>query len=300
MPYDALNFHAEVRPIYDADGREIPAEIGRGVYRSDTGAAIATCGANFKPVQHQDVIDPMLQTLKDQGYEIVERPAGRRDLYDLKGQRGAFVDTRTQDNGAIMRSDIIVGDFIEPTGRTHYLQQGPDTMLRRFTALNSHDGTYAVKATSGYYRLLCLNGMMDPQFTAQSYGKHTSGFSIDALRRQIMMAAEMMETDAERFGLYARTRLSAVQAEEFLKGTLAKLPPLPTGEPAWSKPLAQEILRRFEAEDQTVWGLLNAMTAWATHGDLRANAGEITARTGRDGRVAQALRSRDFARLIAA
>ena len=32
-------FVEEVRPIYDAEGREIPASVARGVYRSDTGTS---------------------------------------------------------------------------------------------------------------------------------------------------------------------------------------------------------------------------------------------------------------------
>jgi hypothetical protein len=303
MPLDfgTLDWTAEVRPLYDAQGREIPPGVVRGVYRSDTDQCIASCGADFKPVQHQDVLDPMLQTLKDQGYDIVERSTpDQRSLYDLKGQRGAFASFATQDDGAIMRADIIVGDFIDLAKVTGhgYLGRDSDVMLRRFTALNSHDGTYAVRTTNGYFRVLCLNGLMDPTFTASSYGKHTLGFNVEALKANILRAATLMETDAEKFGLYARTRLSMKQAEEYLKGTLAKLPDTPTGEEAWSKPLVEDILRRFKDEDATVWGLMNAMTNWATHGDLRANAGAITARTGRDERVARAMRAPLFKQLL--
>lgn len=302
MAFDSLDFTAEVRPLYDAAGEEIPGNIVRGVYRSDTGQVIASCGANFKPVQHRDVVDPMLQTLHDQGYEVIERAPEVRSLYDLKGQRGAFATVQTQGGGAIMRADIIVGDFIDLAKVTGhgYLGHGSDVMLRRFTALNSHDGTYAVRATSGYFRLLCLNGLMDPSFTANSYGKHTSNFSVEALRRQIVTAAELMEGDAERFALYAKTRLGIPEAAELLRKTLAALPDKPTGEANWSEALVNEILRRFGQEDATVWGLVAAMTAWATHGEMRTNAGQITGRVDRDSRVARTMRSPEFKRLIAA
>jgi hypothetical protein len=297
---DSINFNAVVRPIFDQNGNEIAPEIGRGVYRDDNDHLMSICGSAFQPVQHVDVIDPMLQTLKDQGYEIIEREGDRRDLYDLKGHRGAFVKVTTQNDGAIMRADVITGDFVQPTGRQSYMDQGPDTMLRRYTALNSHDSTYAVKTTNGYMRLICMNGMMNPLFVASSYGKHTTNFNPASLREQIIMGAKLMENDGETFGKYATTKLSLSQAEEFLKRTLAKLPNKPNGEPHYSEPKVQTILRKFHGEDQTVWGLVNAMTAWATHDDMKGKAGEITGRVNRDGQVGSAMRSHDFADLIAA
>lgn len=191
-----------------------------------------------------------------------------------------------------MRSDIVVGDFVTPKGLNN------DIMLRRFTALNSHDGTYAVKSSAGYFRLACMNGMVNEKFSASTYGKHTSNFSIDALKRSIITAADMMENDSERFGLYASTKLTVDRAEDFLKATLARLPLKANGDENYSEPLTLDILGRFKHEDQTVWGLLNAMTNWATHGEIRAGSGEVTARTGRDDRVARALRSPEFAGLM--
>ena len=300
MNLNGTNFNAVVRPIYDMHGNEIPAEMGRGVYRDDTREMLSICGRSYKPVQHADVLDPLLQTLKDQGYEIVERNPDKRALYDLAGQRGAFGSVQTQDNGAIMRADVIIGDFIQPTGRSSYLEQGPDTMLRRYTALNSHDGSLAVKVTNGYMRLVCMNGMMDPQFVATTYGKHTANFNTDTLKENILRAADMMENDAETFGKYARTPLTIAQAEDFLKRTMAKLPDKPNGEPHFSEPKLQKLLQQFRREDQTVWGLLQSMTWWATHGDMRSTSGEVTGRLRRDAEVAQTMRSNDFAHLIAA
>lgn len=299
MPFDSpvTNWSAVVKPIFDHNGKEIDPTIGRGVYRTDDDSLLAICGQNFKPVQHQDVLDPMLQTLHEQGYEVIERTGrspSQRDFYDLKGQRGAFISTALQANGAIMRSDIVVGDFTTPKGL------GNDIMLRRFTALNSHDGTYAVKSSAGYFRLACMNGMVNEKFSASTYGKHTSNFSIEALKRSILTAADMMENDSERFGLYASTKLSIDRAEDFLKLTLAKLPLKANGEENFSQPLTLDILGRFKNEDQTVWGLLNAMTNWATHGDIRQGSGEVTSRTGRDDRVARALRSPQFDELLLA
>lgn len=296
----ALDWTVDMRPIFDADGNEIDRNIGRAVVRSDTNKVIAVRAPGFKPIQHQDILDPILQKLHDDKVEIHHRVADKKTLYDLRGQKGAFVNIQTQKDGAICRFDIITGDFIEPVGRMYYTgeERGRDTMLRRITGLNSHDGTFAVTVTNGYHRVICMNGMMSTEFVATTYGKHTTNFDIKGLQAKVAMGAELLQADAERIGLYAKTPLTPKVAERFLRKTIARLANRPTGEENWSQSLVTDLLERFQREDQTVWGLVNAMTGWATHGPLKEGSGEVTARTGRDARVAQAMRSPLFSTLL--
>jgi hypothetical protein len=307
MPFDFNsqsenpNFSVKVGDLYTHDGQKVSPEIQRGVYREDTGQLISTCGRNFKPVQHMDVLSPVFDFLDERGFDIeVRNSASGNALYDLAGKKGAFVSTKLSDNGAVMRTDIITGDFIRPTGASAYLDKGPDTMLQKYTLLNSHNGSYAVRATTGWYRLVCMNGIVRPNFSASAYGKHTTNFSVEALKAQIQSAAAAMADDPETFGLYARTKLSPQKARTFLQKTLAKLPNKPDGTPHFSEQLVDTILDQFRKEDQTVWGLMQAMTWWSTHGALKANANVLTARTGREERVATALRTKNWADLYEA
>lgn len=295
-----INFTASVAPILDQAGREIPAELGRGVYREDTGELMSICGPHYKPVQHMEVLMPHLEELDSQGYVIEERAPSQRALYDLAGKKGAFVTTKLVDGGAVLRADIITGDFIEPTGKSSYLKNGPDTMLRQHLVLNSHNQKYAVSSTTRYCRLICMNGIVKPTFSVRAVGKHTLNFNIEGLRQQILKAVVAMEEDAELFGLYATTRLSVVQAEEFVKATFAKLPNKPNGDSHFSDPLLQTILRYFQHEEQTVWGLVQALTYWATHDPMKGGSNEVTGRLSRDQKVAQAMRSGEFKKLLAA
>lgn len=297
----ATDFTVSVAPILDREGREIDPDIARGVYRDDTGELLSTCGKTYEPIQHRDVLNPVLEALDDQGYEIMERSADQRSLYDLKGRKGAFVKTALDGNGAVMRTDIIVGDFIQPSGSSYYLPKGDDTMFRRFTILNSHTGWLAAQALQSYMRLVCLNGMVDAKWTAGIRARHTTGVDVEALRERIAAGVHMGEEDAERFGLYARTKVSPDQARTFFKRTIAKMTgETEEGEPKFSARLVDDLVKRFEREDQTVWGLWNAMTAWATHAPTRAGSTEIGTSLSREGRVAAAMRSKRFEALIAA
>ena len=296
----ATGFSAIVDSVFHPNGTPIESDFGRGVYRDDTGELLAICGPSYHPVQHSDVLNPVFQTLDRLGYQIEERDPSRYDLYDLKGRKGAFGSVKLADNGAVMRADFILGDFIEPTGSGSFLTKGEDTNFFRISVLNSHNSKYAVRVNTSYLRLICMNGMTSPNFSVSTYGKHTQNFNLDAMAKKIEKAMTMMDQDADRFGLWARTKLTPKQAEAFLIATIAKLPNKPNGDDNHSQPLVDKILRLFRDEDQTVWGLYNAVTAWQTHGEIKAGSNLLTARIGRETKVAAMLRAPEFKGLVTA
>jgi hypothetical protein len=299
ITHEDIAFTAIVDELVDRDGKAVPREMARGVYREDTGQLLSVCGNRYAPIQHMDIIDPVLQTLKDGDYEIQERPYGKHDLYDLKGQKGAFVSYETSDYGAKMRANIIVGDFITPTGNTQYLEDGPATMFREYAVLNSHDMSLAARLDPGYKVLACMNGARSTQFSASVRTKHTSGFNVEAFKRQILASAELMANDLPRFEAYAKTKCTVDQAESFLKKTFCKLPDRANGDPHWSQPLLERILKRFkDVEPQTVWGVYMALTWYATHGDMKASSNPLTTSISRDEQVVRTMRSPEMESLL--
>lgn len=296
MSFQDINFIADVGPIFDEHGTEIPESIGRRVFRTDTDQTLSVVGQHYQPIQYTDLISPALSALKEMGYnDIQERQPNPGNLYDLQGKKGAFFWADTAKNGAVMRAQLILGDFINPTGSTSYLDQGPDHNFFRVSFLSSHDSTYAARTDTDYVRTLCMNGMVQPHFSAGFFGRHTSGFSVDAMMRQIQSAMSMMDEDADRFGLWAKTRISVPVAEMILRQTVAKLPNKANGEPHFSEPLVNKILHQFRREDQTVWGLYNACTWWSSHGDVRGSASRLTTTVNREKAVAGMLRSKAWA-----
>ena len=197
-----------------------------------------------------------------------------------------------------MRVDIITGDFLQPTGSSNYLNDGPDTMLFKVSVLNSHNGSLAVRVITSYERLICMNGMTRPDFSAGVYGKHTSGFNVKAMQAKIGNALNGMTHDAEKFGMWAKTRITIEQAQEMLKKTVAKLPNKSNGESHFSERLMNKILDQFRREDQTVWGLYNAVTHWQTHGQRREGSNVISTTIQRETKVASMLRSKAWGELV--
>jgi hypothetical protein len=296
-----INFTTTISDLFDRNGKRLPSELGRGVYRDDTGECIATCGRTHKTVDHMAVINPILNHFNDQGYEVVEREADLHSLYDLKGRKGVFVSAKTDSLGAVMRADIISGDFIEPKARFGGNNKaGDNTMFHRISLLNSHNGSLAVQCNNSYLRLVCLNGMTTADWSTSTRAKHTINLNIEALKSKIRNGLSMMADDAERFGQYAKTKVTLEQATEFFQRTIAKLAQTSDGKARWSEPMVQQMLVNFRQEDKTVWGVWNAMTAWATHGERRANTSALSTTLGREARVADAMRSQHFAALLKA
>jgi hypothetical protein len=298
--FDSINFKAEIRDLYDANGNRVDADKGRGVYRSDTGELLSIVGRNHKIIDHMDVVMPVLDSFEAQGYQVMEREPDLHSLYDLKGKKGVFVTASTSADGAMMRTDIICGDFVEPkpSMRQYRHTDGRDTMFHRVTLLNSHDGSTAVHCNTSYLRLVCLNGMVRADWTASARAKHTSGVQIEALRAKIANAARMMASDADMFSHYASTKVSVEQATEFFERTIAKLAPGSVGKSPFSESLVAQLVENFKREDQTAWGLWNAMTQWSTHGPRRESAGSLTTTLARESRVALAMRTKEWEAIL--
>ncbi len=167
--------------------------------------------------------------------------------------------------------------------------------------LNSHDTTYAAQAYIESLILKCMNGAASPEFSAFFKSKHTTGISADAFSRQIEVGIDMLEKDKERMERYIRTPLNRDQAETMFKLTIAKLPDKPGGEPNWSAALVKRLLELYDEEGtENVWAAYMAMTAWATHDEVRGSGNDLTARVGRNARVATAQRAKEFKELLAA
>lgn len=299
MTFQAINFSTSIADIYDARGRRIDRELGRGVYRNDTGELISIVGKNTKTIDHMEVLSPILDHYDAQGYAIEERTGVRRsELYDLRGRKGVFVSAKSDKNGAVARVDLITGDFIEP--KAGFSRAGDNTMFNRITLLNSHDGSLAVHCNTSYLRLVCLNGMVDAKWTVNTRAKHTLRLDVESLKARIRNGAAAAGGDLDRFQTYANTTVSPTQAAAFFQQTIGKLADKTDGTPNWSEPLVRELLVNFRDEDQTAWGLWNAMTAWASHGKRKQGSSVVGTLLGREERVARAMRQPEWDALLAA
>lgn len=267
LPAETWGWSPEMVRLFDQRGDLVPAKVARGVARSDTGQIIGVAGSRYTPVCHNDVIAAMENAFIDCDVD----PAGVTRTAEM------------HENGAkIAVSYTLNRHVIEP--------KVGDRMKLRFTLRTSHNSTWGVNVRISYLRLVCLNGMVRPEFTAGVYGRHTSGFSVHTFQRQIATAISLMQEDEDRFADYATTRVGYDDARWFFEQTIAR-------RPNWTyDKLVDTLMEQFVREDQTVWGIYNTLTWWSTHNKSTRGA-EHNALVRREERVAQALRSTEFRRL---
>ena len=304
MSIHNLNFEADLRPLFDVNGAQVDPALGRAVHRNDTDQMMAIAGPNFVPLQHKDIVDPILQTLEQGGYDIEERSnASRGQLYDIAGKKAAFIDSQLTLGGAVLRVDIILGDFIEVTGGkgTYGLARGEDTNLFKVSVRNSHNSMYAAGINSSYHRIKCLNGMTQAhnQSGLSIYGKHTASFNLDGMQAKLGNAFEAMSQDAEKFNLWANTMIDVKDAEAMLKKTIAKLSNKPNGDPHWSQATVDKILLNFRREGgKSIWDLYNGVTEFQTHNPFKTNSNRMTVLMGREQKVASMLNSNPWKEFV--
>ena len=144
-----------------------------------------------------------------------------------------------------------------------------------------------------------MNGQTSPSFKSSIRGKHTVGFSLDALQAKVTHSMSLMGDDADKFGVWAKTKLTSQEAIEMLKLTIAKVPDSSLGEERHNPKLLEKLMDLYRAEDSTLYGLYNALTAYSTHEKTRSNSNPITSLLGREGRVADTIRSKEWTQAYA-
>lgn len=275
---EKFDFPVAMKPMFipGADGvlQEVPEDMRRAVVREDTGEVLATVGSKYEITEHKAAFDAVSEALL--GSDL--------DLSRVEVEDGIF------EGGARARRSIIVpAHVVQP--------RVGDRMRFKMDLFNSVDGGWAFRTEFGYFRLVCLNGMVSADFRAGIYARHTSVIDPEALAKQISARLGMMQQDEETFRIWAHRKVSEEAASWFFSETLAKVSRRGLEDDV-NKTLHQKLMIAFNRErDHTVYGLWNAMTWWSTHEPIPRGA-EHNVRLNRENAVATAMRSAAFDEIV--
>ena len=157
-----------------------------------------------------------------------------------------------------------------------------------------YDAINAFRVTMAGRRRLCLNGMVSAERTAMVYARHTAGFSAERAAEGIRRAFERylaFDSEWKRWTMRPVTELDAQAVFEAM--------------PESNPKRLERLLAYWEIEAQsageTVWGVYNSLTHWASHGPVRraseANRAAIVVE--REALVSRTLTTEAFRRLAA-
>ncbi len=220
-------------PKYDFPVSLLPLKTANGitvpnraVYRSDTKKVIAVVGADYHLISHKKVLDQLEGTLP-----IL---TGTRKISLCK--QGNYMFANYESNKI---------DSAEP-------RKG-DIVKFGIQIFNSYNGRLPLGMRLYALRLKCLNGMTSPQSISSLHVRHIEGANIVGAREVFMKKIEAFQKFSPIWTKWANTKCPKGRMDTFLKSYLNKG--------------AREIVENKYVADQddTLWGLFNALTYFGTH-----------------------------------
>jgi phage/plasmid-like protein (TIGR03299 family) len=250
-----LDWAVHTRPIFLADGREVPA---MATVRATDGTILGVVGQRYQPLQNKDAFqwfDPLVSN----GLVDLETAGSLND-----GKRVWILARITQG------SDLgIVGEDV----------------IRKFILLsNSHDGTLAVRVGFVPIRVVCANTLAMAHDNAQSTLirlKHSKAIvkNLEGLREIINVANQSFEATAEQFRLLASKQINVKDLHNYVKVVLGHEKTEDADLSSRAENSIQNVIQLFETGrgntlpgvKGTVWAAYNAVTEYLTH-DANDNA----------------------------
>lgn len=241
-------FPIETLPLYtrDSEGEfaNEPITSHSAIIRPDTGAVLGVHGQRYKPVKHDDIINSMMDAVKESDITA-----------DYELSVDVFEDGRKM-KGTIMFPDQV----IEP--------QVGDYIQFRVQFYNSYDGAWAFQQAADGLRLWCLNGCTTPDTIARTFAKHTANISLAGSSAKMLGGLDIFRNQEDTFRQYQRQHVTQDEVTNFLETTLC-LVPQKSGKPKVNNARLEELSGQYVEEAKSlgsnVWALYNALTYWGSH-----------------------------------
>lgn len=229
---EVYDFPVELQDLFTSDGKQ---SARKAVVRTDMNKIIGEVGANYKLVNHRPIFEKAEAFIKTFGTPTIK--------YTSINDGAKILGTYTFKE---VTEEVKVGDRVGLV----------------INAVNTHDGSQAVKLSLGGLRLTCLNGnsVMDAEFNA-SYrhtGKNIEGGQIlDLVIPQPEMVMGAFQGAFKDWRQWAVQPLSKDDIGVFKQRAVEE------------GIITSKILTTPEnlLEDYTAWGLYNQFTWQITHGE---------------------------------
>jgi hypothetical protein len=202
-----------------------------------------------------------------------------------------------QEVGHVLGVDVSKGGMFNGGGKVFLQlpfsdkQIGGDTIKRYATALNSHDGTTALKWGATNVTISCANTFNAASKSMENSVRHYKNMrqAVEASLRAVKGIQEQDETLFERFSRMADKKATpsdvkrVIQAVTGVDVTMS----VKEAENAYStrlrnqaQDLTTSITREMSYKGDTLWGLFSGVTHYTTHKAGRVNSREVSKMAG--------------------
>ena len=279
MSDGVIDFPVAERRLF-AEGKQaaIQCPDHKAIIREWKGApaVLGVVGGDYKVLPTGEAVASMVEALEQALPVASFEGAIRRDLIAYKG--------------AMTACEVVLpalgGDVTTSRGFS-------SKVAFRVILRNTYDGTGSVRLMSGMVDAFCTNGMLVGDVDVGAF-RHTKGLSVAKLVAQVNRSVARFASDLERIKAWAQNDIDRSLVVDAIKEL-----------PGISERKANTLLAAFDREcavrGPSMWSLMSALTADATHGAVRDTGNDHAASTILD-RQQQAARWTEnlAARLVAA
>jgi len=218
----SYNFPVSLQDIYTKSGKQVPRY--KAVVRGDTDEPIATVSTKYKLIEHA--------TVMDEAMKYVQRLGNPTSKFYLSG-----------------KGDRAVGEFTY-ADKTLAVQKGDMVGLRVY-AESSYNGKQAIKVRIGGLRLVCMNGLMQPNDIFSLSVKHTGDVEFKFPEPEEIM--DRFTRTISTLSNYSQMEIPGGQFREYAEMAVEE------------GVVVKKAIEKISDEDRTVWDLYNHFTYHITH-----------------------------------
>ncbi len=220
----SYNFPVSLQDIYTKSGKQVPRY--RAVVRDDTDEPIATVSTKYKLIEHATVMGEAMKYVQKLGNPT------EKFYTSTKGDRA-------------------VGEFTY-ADKTLAVRKGDMVGLRVY-AESSYNGKQAIKVRIGGLRLVCMNGLMQPNDIFSLNVKHTGDVEFKFPEPEEIM--ERFTKTIHTLSGYSQMELGSEKIREYAEMAVNE------------GVVVERAVKAIKDEDRTVWDLYNHFTYHITHNE---------------------------------
>lgn len=238
-----LNWNVSKQPLILPSGSESGFY---GIVREDTQKVFTTCKEGYEPYQNSELLELVNESAKNVGLSVTNG--------------GKFKD------GGLVYLQL-------NTGSVRGIGINNDTIDKNITAINSHDGSTALRWGITNITISCRNTFWSAYRSLKNSVKHTQSMRgrIDAIAREIEKVQQVEEDLYSTFFKFAEVKATKEHIQKAVSLTLdidmigGKKSELTQYEVNRLNDLSSSIAREMKQKGDTVWGLFSGVTRYTTH-----------------------------------
>ena len=240
------DFPIQTIPMYGMsnNGREIKevhCPDKQMIVREDTMEYLGSHSISYKPVTHQEVLDPIIDLA-----ESLKTPY--------------VTQINMLDNGAMMETRLVFKEicFDDPAMQ--------DYVAFQISVRNSYNGVWSVMIQADGLRMFCLNKCTTPDRVANFRLKHNGHFKYNF--EHLKQSVDLFRGNEQRYRDWYNTKVSDDDADSMFSKLTYTAKPTVDGKYRNETQFAklQQHWREYQNTiGKNKWGLYNAVTHWISH-----------------------------------